>query len=309
MTTAYVATIGGHITELVELAARLPDDGDQVWITNGNAQTRDLLRGRRVELVPFVGERDAAGVLRSIPAAWRLLRDNDISRVVSTGSAIALSYLPVAASLGIDAHYIESSTRVATCSMTGRILARTPGVGCWWQFDDPPPRFRHLGGVYDGFATSESATEPELQRIVVTVGTTDRDFRRLIERLVTVVPKGAEVLWQTGSSDLSGLGVDGRELVPEAELAAAMTEADVVIAHAGTGSLSLALRAGKVPVFVPRRARFGEQLDDHQVELARWAGARGLAVPVEADRVDRSHLEAAARRNVTLEPVGRLLLR
>jgi UDP-N-acetylglucosamine transferase subunit ALG13 len=314
MTTAYVATLGGHISELVELAPRIEggDPSRSLWITNDSPQTRDLLADRMVEHVPFIGERDLTGVAAAVPQARRLLRRYGVERVVSTGSAIALAYLPTAAALGLSAHYIESSTRVQAPSMTGRLLARTPGVTCWWQFDDPPPRFHRTGGVYDRFRLDRpggrAANDPvEVNRVVVTVGTTDRDFRRLIARLVDVLPglttPEAEILWQTGASDVSGLTlagrpIDARPLVPEAELSSAVAAADLVITHAGAGSLAMALRAGKVPVFVPRRAAHGEQLDDHQVELARWADGEGLAVTVEADQIVLAHLEAAARLQV-----------
>lgn len=76
MTTAFVATIGGHISELVELADRMPT-GDQVWITSESSQTDDLMAikrsmGHHVEIVPFIGERDLRGVARSIPHALRV---------------------------------------------------------------------------------------------------------------------------------------------------------------------------------------------------------------------------------------------
>lgn len=317
MTTAYVATIGGHISELVELADRMPQDDDRVWITGDSPQTRDLLAGRNVEFVPFIGERDLPGVLRAVPEARRLFRRHGVTQVVSTGSAIALGYLPLAAAMGLDVHYIESSTRVESCSMTGRILSRVPRVNCWWQFDPAPDRFDPIAGVYDHYRAEPrnecdghdtSNDRPQIERVVVTVGTTDRDFRRLIERLVAVIPTDAEVLWQTGASNVDGLDIDARKLVPESELVAAINAADVVVTHAGAGSLALTLQAGKVPVFVPRRARFDEQLDDHQVELARWADGRGLAVTAEADQVQRVHLEQAARLRIVTEPIGELVL-
>ncbi len=311
MTTAYVATIGGHISELVELADRMPRDDDRIWITSDSPQTRDLLAGRNVEFVPFIGERDIGGVLRAVPQARRLLRRHGVTRVISTGSAIALGYLPLAAMLGMDVHYIESSTRVESCSMTGRILSRIPRVNCWWQFDPAPDGFGAIAGVYDHYRAEprwNTDEQSSIGRVVVTVGTTDRDFRRLIERLVAVIPADAEVLWQTGASTVDDLDIDARKLVPESELIEAIDAADVVVTHAGAGSLALTLQAGKVPVFVPRRAIFDEQLDDHQVELARWAGDRGLAVTVEADQVDRVHLEQAARLRTVTEPVGELVL-
>lgn len=315
MTTAFVATIGGHISELVELAERMPLDDRapdrRLWITNDSPQTRDLLAGRNVELVPFIAERDHRGVLRSIPEAARLYRRHGVDRVISTGSAIALAYLPVAAAMGLESHYIESSTRVESCSVTGRILSKLPRVHCWWQFEQAPRGFDAIEGVYDRF---ESFTEPDgepnpaINRVVVTVGTTDRDFRRLIARLSSIIPEGTEVLWQTGHSDVAGLGIEAHALMPESDLIAAIEAADVVISHAGAGSLSLVLQAGKVPVFVPRRAAFDEQIDDHQVELARWAHGKRLAIAAEADEIDLAHLTAAARLRVRTKPVGKLVL-
>ncbi len=309
-TTAYVATVGGHVSELVELADRLPAD-DELWITNDSPQTRDLLAGRRVALVPFVGERDLRGVLRAVPTARRLLGRHRIGRVVSTGSALALGYLPTAAAMGLDVHYIESSTRVDAPSMTGRVLARVPGIRCWWQYPDPPPHFTHLGGVYDRYTVEpapDHRTDRPPKRIVVTVGTTDRDFRRLIARLVEILPADADVLWQTGASSVADLGIDARSLVPERELVTAIAGADVVVTHAGAGSLAMALRAGKVPVFVPRRADHDEHLDDHQGELAAWADRAGLAVAAEADQVELDHLQTASRLTVRTVTTRKLLL-
>ncbi|MEM7322209.1 MAG: glycosyltransferase [Actinomycetota bacterium] len=313
MTTAYIATIGGHISELIELADRIPGAGDEVWITSPSKQTEDLMAAKRrmghhVEIVPFIGERDLLGVARAVPHARRIYREFDVRRVVSTGSAIALGYLPLAAANGIETHYIESSTRVTSCSMTGRLLARTPGVQCWWQFSDPPPRFRAIGGVYDGFVATDAPTTGRIDRVVVTVGTTDRDFRRLIVRLTEILPPETEVLWQTGHSDVSGLDIDARRIVPEAELLNEISRADVVVSHAGAGSLAMALRLGRVPVFVPRRAVHGEQIDDHQVELADWAGRQGLAVTAEADELTYHDLLHAAGRRVSTRPVDELVL-
>lgn len=305
--TALVATLGGHVTELAALADRLGAT-DALWITNDSPQTRDLLRDRNVEMVPYIDERDVRGVARAGPEARRLFRRHGIERVVSTGSAVALAYLPVAAAMGIESHYIESAARVDAPSVTGRLLSPLPRIRRWWQYEGAPARFRHLGGVYDPFVASPRPTTGPIRRVVVTVGTTVHDFGRLISTLVDAIPPDAEVLWQTGRSDVDGLGIDARPLVPEAELVAAIAEADVVVTHAGTGSLTMCLQGGKVPVFVPRRAHHGEHLDDHQVQLARWAGSAGLAITVEADAVRPHHLEAAAGLAVTTTPTERLIL-
>ncbi|HEX2297736.1 MAG TPA: glycosyltransferase family 28, partial [Pseudonocardiaceae bacterium] len=122
MTTLFLATIGGHLTQLTELAKRVPSDGASVWVTNANEQSTSMLAGQDVQFVRYVGVRSVAGVLRCVPAARRLMNSRKLTRAVSTGSAIALGYLPYLAARGVECHYIESATRVRGPSLTGRIL-------------------------------------------------------------------------------------------------------------------------------------------------------------------------------------------
>jgi UDP-N-acetylglucosamine transferase subunit ALG13 len=55
----------------------------------------------------------------------------------------------------------------------------------------------------------------------------------------------------------------------------------VVVIHAGAGSIITTLALGKHPVVVPRRALYGEAVDDHQLPFARRAGELGLVTVVE----------------------------
>lgn len=46
-----------------------------------------------------------------------------------------------------------------------------------------------------------------------------------------------------------------------------MKKADLVITHAGTGAIVTALKNDKLVIAIPRLARFGEHVDDHQIQL------------------------------------------
>lgn len=52
--------------------------------------------------------------------------------------------------------------------------------------------------------------------------------------------------------------------------------ADVVVAHAGMGSILTALELGKPVIVLPRRGAFRETRNDHQIATARELGAQGL---------------------------------
>lgn len=47
-----------------------------------------------------------------------------------------------------------------------------------------------------------------------------------------------------------------------------VAEAEVLVLHAGAGSILHAVNAGKCPIVMPRLARFGEHVNDHQLEFA-----------------------------------------
>lgn len=300
MTALLVATNGGHLAQLVELAPRLAGiEADRLWVTFDSSQSRSLLADRRHLFIREIDERDVPGVLRGAACANRLMRDIEISAVVSTGSAIALSFLPLAAMRGIPAHYIESSARIAEPSMTGRLLQLVPGVRLYRQYPHVARgRWAFAGSVFDGFEAA-GASPIEVRKVVVTLGSGVHGFRRLVDRLLGILPPGLEVLWQTGSTVVDGLGIAARRTVPAAELERAMREADVVVAHAGCGSALTALGTGKLPVLVAREGRHGELVDEHQMELAGWLGERGLAVHRTPHTLAFTDLKAAAGRRVT----------
>ena len=58
-------------------------------------------------------------------------------------------------------------------------------------------------------------------------------------------------------------------------------QASVVITHAGAGSTLVCIQQGKYPVIVPRLARFGEIVDDHQIPFARRLSESNVALAVE----------------------------
>lgn len=298
-----VATTGGHLTQLFDLAPRLPLRGPRLWVTFDSEQARTLLAGERVAFVPYVAERDIVGVGRAMSHARRILAGGldggaKASAVVSTGSAVALAFLPLAALRGIPAHYIESAARTGRPSLTGRVLRFVPGVRLYRQYPHTARGpWRYGGSVFDGFASTPPAPRA-LRRAVVTLGTMDQGFRRLLERLVAILPPETEVLWQTGATPTQGLGIHGHRLLSATALAKAMREADVVVAHAGCGSALTALKAGKCPILVPRDPQGGEVVDAHQAEIADWLDAKGLALARHADRLTLDDLHRAAARGV-----------
>jgi UDP-N-acetylglucosamine transferase subunit ALG13 len=304
MKTLYVASAGGHLAELYRLEPRLRGiPSEQTWVTFDTPQSRSLLAGKDVVFVRHTYPRDVAGVLRNAREARRLLgRGSEYSAVVSNGSGVALSFVPIARMHGIDCHYIESGSRVDGHSLTGRMLARVPGVKLYTQYPEHDGgKWRYAGSILDAFSPAP-AREIEVRRIVVTLGTTPYGFRRLVEHVLRIVPEGVEVRWQIGPTNVGGLPVEERRLVPVPELENDIRTADAVIAHAGFATAVTALELGHCPVLVPRREEQRENVDAHQLEIARELAHRDLALnrPVEALVWD-DVVEAASKRVAVLD--------
>jgi UDP-N-acetylglucosamine transferase subunit ALG13 len=296
-----VASTGGHLEELYRLKQCFaPEVGDVEWVTFDTPQSRFLLARERVHFVPFVKPKDAKGTLASTAAALQLLRRGRFVRVISTGAAIAVPFLTEARLLGLGAHYIESAARTTGPSLSGSLLARIPGVRLYGQYQAwTSGHWQYRGTVFDGLSPGPARPRSAPRRIVVTFGTQqDFGFRRAAERLVEILAAvcstDADILWQTGSTDMAGLGVDSVETVPNAHLLDAVRRADLIVSHAGVGSALLALRHGKCPVLLPRLRAMGEHTDDHQTLIAQELAWRHLAVAADASELSARELLTAA---------------
>ena len=134
-------------------------------------------------------------------------------------------------------------------------------------------------------------------RLLVTIGTDHHPFDRLMrwidDLIAAAVIPGHQVLVQVGSSDRPR-NVPVRAVIPRAELLALMAQADVVVGHGGPGTIMDARSAGRRPIVVPRLARYGEVIDDHQVTFSRRLAESDKIVLAE----DSETLAAAVRRGL-----------
>lgn len=120
--------------------------------------------------------------------------------------------------------------------------------------------------------------------IFVTLGTHEQPFTRAVDCVADVVSGRERILIQHGTTPARPQ-LPGTEWIAYLEwdiLNEAMHDAEAVITHAGVGSTVTAIKAGKKPIMLPRLARFGEHVDDHQLQLAERFAAGGLAFACHA---------------------------
>ena len=120
--------------------------------------------------------------------------------------------------------------------------------------------------------------------IFVTVGTHEQQFNRLISCVDELKRDGViqeDVFIQTGFSTYEPKYCQWSNLIPYDEMVKNVAEARIVITHGGPASFIMPLQIGKIPVVVPRQFRFGEHVNDHQVEFSRAVAERmGTIIPV-----------------------------
>jgi UDP-N-acetylglucosamine transferase subunit ALG13 len=85
-----------------------------------------------------------------------------------------------------------------------------------------------------------------------------------------------EIFAQIGCSNYIPKNFRYERFLPMQAFGNYMDDADLIIAHSGGGTTVTALKKGKRMVVIPRLAKFGEHVDDHQLEIAGFFGERNL---------------------------------
>lgn len=117
--------------------------------------------------------------------------------------------------------------------------------------------------------------------IFVTVGNSNIGFERLIKAMDSLAPKlPYEVVMQIGSSSYIPKNTKWFKYCDYETMLEYFKNAKVIITHAGAGTILDILMLGKKPIVVPRLKKFGEHIDDHQLEIVRALEERRLAIPV-----------------------------
>ncbi|MBD2105159.1 sugar transferase [Leptolyngbya sp. FACHB-261] len=119
--------------------------------------------------------------------------------------------------------------------------------------------------------------------ILVTVGTEQYPFNALMDWVNLLIRNGfidqnEEVVVQYGCSTKLPDQVKVFKLLPESAFKTLVDQARLIIAHCGEGTALLLEASGKPYVLVPRTQRFGEHVDDHQLELADALEQQGVSI-------------------------------
>lgn len=111
--------------------------------------------------------------------------------------------------------------------------------------------------------------------IFVTVGSADP-----FDRMIRAVDEWAgargrtDIFAQIGKSRYQPRHIDAVQFLQPAEFRERVRSAQLIVAHAGMGSIITALEAGKPIIVMPKWARLGEHRSDHQIATAKHFGEK-----------------------------------
>lgn len=108
--------------------------------------------------------------------------------------------------------------------------------------------------------------------ILVTVGTHEQPFNRLIKEVDRLVETGVikdDVFIQTGYSTYEPQFCKWSSLISFDKMNELMETLDIIITHGGPATFMSAIANGKKPIVVPRQEKYDEHVNDHQVDFAQ----------------------------------------
>ena len=119
--------------------------------------------------------------------------------------------------------------------------------------------------------------------IFVTVGSRNYPFDRLFVKLDELFDNGileGELFAQIGTATYRPRNYKYKNFISQDEFLEAINKADIVVSHGASGSIMKALNAGKKVIAVTRLAKYGEHIDDHQIQNNEAFGKNKYVIPV-----------------------------
>ncbi|MDO5557049.1 MAG: PssE/Cps14G family polysaccharide biosynthesis glycosyltransferase [Clostridia bacterium] len=137
--------------------------------------------------------------------------------------------------------------------------------------------------------------------IFVILGTQDKPFFRLvkeIEKQVIEKKINEEVVVQAGITEYKSKYIKMANFMPMDEFEKNINDARIIITHAGVGSIITALKANKKIIAVPRLKKYGEHVNDHQLQIANTFENAGYLLVVN----DTDNFENVLKRIEDFKP-------
>lgn len=142
--------------------------------------------------------------------------------------------------------------------------------------------------------------------IFVTLGTQKFQFNRLLSQIDSLITEGKikeDVFVQVGYSTYIPKHYEYKEFLNKREFEAQMDECDLLITHSGVATIMQGLKKHKPTIVVPRLSKYGEHIDDHQLQIAESFAKKNYVLMCK-DTTTLDNLVTMAKQHVFEEYVS-----
>lgn len=109
--------------------------------------------------------------------------------------------------------------------------------------------------------------------ILVTVGSSEFEFNRLLEIIDLLcennIMEKNDIIAQTGYSSYIPKNFKNFKMMEKSQFSEYIKKADVIITHAGVGTIISSLKSEKKVIVFPRLQQYNEHVDNHQLEISK----------------------------------------
>lgn len=128
--------------------------------------------------------------------------------------------------------------------------------------------------------------------IFVTLGSQDKPFDRLVKKIDELVTNGIikdKVIVQAGCTKVKTNQIELLDFIPIEEFNNYIEKSKYLIAHAGVGSILDGLNHNKKVIAVARLSKYGEIVNDHQLQLIDEFERKGFIIGCrDVDKLEES---------------------
>ena len=122
--------------------------------------------------------------------------------------------------------------------------------------------------------------------IFVTVGSRNYPFDRLFKKLDELYESGIlndTMFAQVGTSTYKPKHYEYDNFISPEEFLEKVQQADIVVSHGASGSIMKALNAGKKVIVVTRLEKYGEHINDHQIQNNEAFSSNGYVLMADLE--------------------------
>ena len=132
--------------------------------------------------------------------------------------------------------------------------------------------------------------------ILVTLGTQDKSFKRLLDAIQKQIDLGNikdRVVVQAGCTKYDSNDMEIFDLIDRDQFSELIKKCDLLITHGGVGSILTGLKNNKKIIVAPRLKEYKEHTNNHQLQIIEKFEQSGYILPLyDFDSLDKVLKEA-----------------